>query len=189
MATTTLNGNLLDNIDITGNLLDKIAVTANGNLLDKIAVTANGNVLDKIGVTANGNLLDKIGVHAHIDPLTIDAKQTFTIPEPIETKSENSISVDLKPIVLDLCSTNGIKLPQGEISQPFHLHFGLTWFGMEVFGYTLGGETRTVLQDLPKKPAVDWPAQQNAPPRVIDAEPGHERPGAAGGRGLRVRIK
>jgi hypothetical protein len=40
----------------------------------------------------------------------------------------------------------------------------MTWFGMEFFGLNFGGESRTVLQDLPKKSAIDWPAQQNATP-------------------------
>jgi hypothetical protein len=95
------------------------------------------------------------------------------------------MSVDLKPVVLDVCSTNTTKLPHGEITQPFNLHFGMTWFGTEFFGFNLGGESRTILQDLPKKPAIEWPAQQNAPP---SAEPCHEE-GEPHPRGLRVRIK
>ena len=55
-----------------------------------------------------------------------------------------------------------------------------------MFGVNFGGESRTVLQDLPKKPAIDWPPQQNAE-APADAPP---RRGASGGdRGLRVRIK
>jgi hypothetical protein len=42
------------------------------------------------------------------------------------------------------------------------MHLGMTWMGVEFFGLNLGGESRTILQDLPKKPAIDWPAHKNA---------------------------
>ena len=147
--------------------------------------------------------LDKIGLTAKVEPLSIE--QTIRIPDPIVTKSssdsksdittksdvlsdsKNALSVDLKPVVLDVCSTTSTKLPQGEIIQPYNLHFGITWFGMEMFGFTLGGESRTVMQKLPKKPAVDWPAQQNAPAPPSPASP-MPAPAAPAG-GLHIRIK
>jgi hypothetical protein len=99
--------------------------------------------------------------------------------------------VDLKPVVMDLCLNTSSALPQGQICQPFNFHLGLTWFGMEFFGLNFGGESRTVLQDLPKRAAVEWPAQQNATP----ASAPHQSPATAtppsssSGGGLRVRIK
>ncbi len=155
--------------------------------------------------------LDKIGLTAKIEPLAIE--QTIRIPDPIVTKSssdskseittksdintksdvasdsKNAIAVDLKPVVLDVCSTTSTKLPQGEIVQPFHLHFGVTMFGMEMLGFNLAGEQRTVMKKLPKKPAVEWPAQRNAhsPPRAPDVAPASATAGRAGG--LRIRIK
>ena len=72
------------------------------------------------------------------------------------------MSVDLKPVALDVCLKTSSELPQGQICQPFSFHLGVTWFGMEIFGLNFGGESRIVMQDLPKKPAIDWPAQQNA---------------------------
>jgi hypothetical protein len=65
----------------------------------------------------------------------------------------------------------------------------MTFFGIEFFGLNFGGESRTVMQDLPKKPAVAWPAQQNA---AAPASPGRHPDTASGGDrggGLRVRIK
>lgn len=162
--------------------------------------------------------LDRIGVTAHVDPL--DVRQSLRIPEPIVTRatsesksdatsrseidaraevssdSRNALSVDLKPVVLDVCSTTSTKLPHGEIAQPFNYHFGLTWFGVELFGFTFGGESRTVFSDLPKRPAVEWPAQQNAAPHAAgtaahlasSAEP-RAASSAPRASGLRIRIK
>ena len=166
----------------------------------------NGPITVDSESTVDVKGLDKIGLTAKIEPLAIE--QTIKIPDPIVTKSSsdsksdittksdiasdsrNAIAVDLKPVVLDVCSTSSTKLPQGEIIQPFHLHFGVTMFGMEMLGFNLAGEQRTVMKKLPKKPAVDWPAQQNAP--APPSGGGGVAPAAASaGRsgGIRIRIK
>jgi hypothetical protein len=98
------------------------------------------------------------------------------------------MAIDLKPVALDVCLNTSSKLPQGQICQPFSFHVGLTLFGMEYFGVNFGGESRIVMQDRPKKPAVDWPAQQNAPAPPHTPMRDHSVPGASD-RGLRVRIK
>ncbi|HEX7139681.1 MAG TPA: hypothetical protein VF219_17645 [Vicinamibacterales bacterium] len=147
--------------------------------------------------------LDNIKVDATVHtPDTLKSDATMHTPDTFksditthsdiksDSDSNSALSVDLKPVVLDVCSTSSTKLPHGEISQPFHVHFGLTWFGTEFFGFNLGGESRMILQDLPKKPAIEWPAQQNAVPQTSstggcsddDDSPLHAR-------GLRVRIK
>jgi hypothetical protein len=98
------------------------------------------------------------------------------------------MSVDLKPVALDVCLNTTSKLPQGQISQPFSFHMGMALFGIEFFGLNFGGESRTVMQDLPRKPAIEWPAQQNAPAPGRSAATG-ESPLASGAGGLRVRLK
>jgi hypothetical protein len=146
--------------------------------------------------------LDDIKLSLNVpQPIRTESRQELVLPQPLRTESQNTtrlettsdvdldstsaLSVDLKPVALDVCMTSSTKLPQGVICQPFNYHFGLTWFGMEVLGFNLGGESRTILQDLPKKPAVEWPAQQNAAP----PSPGHDNGPAQPQRGLRVRIK
>src|SRR5215210_415532 len=100
--------------------------------------------------------LDDIKITASVpQPIKTESKQELVIPQPIRTESKNdatskadvdldldvdldstsAISVDLKPVALDVCMTSSTKLPHGQISQPFNYHFGLTWFGMEVFGF------------------------------------------------------
>lgn len=133
-------------------------------------------------------------------PIRTESRQELVLPQPLQTESSNdtrletkaevastsALSVDLKPVALDVCMTSSTKLPQGQIYQPFNYHFGLTWLGMELFGFNFGGESRMILEDLPRKPAVEWPAQQNAAP----AAPRHAgSPPTQDQRGLRIRIK
>lgn len=145
--------------------------------------------------------LDNITVTAKLEPtpLKTESKQELILPQPLKTEtrldtssditsdSKSAMSVDLKPVALDICMNTSSKLPQGQIHQPFSYHLGLTWLGQELFGVNFGGESRTVLQDLPKKPATDWPAQQNA---AAPADLPSRRAASGGDRGgLRVRIK
>lgn len=139
--------------------------------------------------------LDDISAELDIKPIRTDSRQELVLPQPLRSESRaevdsnnrSALSVDLKPIALDICTTNSTRLPHGQICQPFNLHFGLTWFGLEVLGFNFGGESRTVMQDLPKKPAVEWPAQQNSEQRPAQPvrEPGH----AGRTDGLRIKIK
>lgn len=147
------------------------------------------------------------------DPIKTESKQELIVAQPFKTEAKNdstakletssdvdldvdldvdsnsTLSVDLKPVALDVCMTSSTKLPQGQITQPFNYHFGLTWFGMEFFGFNFGGQSQMILQDLPKKPAVEWPAQQNAAPAPGAPCRDDHSPDPARPRGLRVRIK
>jgi len=166
-------------------------------------VTVNNGPID-VDSTVEVRGLDDIGIRAKIDP--IELREELHNPEPIVTKSDSTsaadittksditsdsrsaLSVDLKPVVLDVCSTTMTKLPHGEISQPFQFHFGLTLFGTEYVGFNIGGESRTILRDLPKRPAVEWPAQQNAAPSTGGAAHGAE-PAHGKAQGVRIKIK
>lgn len=150
--------------------------------------------------------LDKISVTATLapTPFKTESKQEIVLPQPLRTEtrldarsdvtsdSKNALSVDLKPVALDVCLNSSTRLPQGQIEQPFSFHVGLTVFGMEWFGMNFGGHSKVILSDLPKQPAIDWPVQQNAaaaPARCRDEEsrgPSRHR-GHDGG--LRVRIR
>jgi hypothetical protein len=165
----------------------------------------NGPISVDSDSTVEVNGLDRIGVTARLDPLQL--RQELVVPEPIVTESRlntnsdinarsavtsesrNALDVDLKPVVLDVCATTSTRLPHGEISQPFNLHFGLTWFGMEFFGFNFAGQSRTVMQDLPRKPSVEWPAQRNSAPPRGSSPASPDEPRASGGPGLRVRLK
>jgi hypothetical protein len=189
-----------------------------GSTTSTVNVT-NGPVTVDSDSTVEVKGLNDIKVAAHIDPIETRSRQEIVISEPIRTisdqtvkadttsksdittssavnsDSKNALVVDLKPVVLDVCSTTTTKLPHGEILQPFNLHFGMTYFGVEMMGFNLSGEQRTIMRDLPKKPAVDWPAQQQH--TAHPSTPGHshsdhshsDQRAVTSAGGLRVRIK
>jgi hypothetical protein len=160
----------------------------------------NGPVTVDADSTVEIKGLDDIKLTLQPTPLKSESKQELVLPQPFKTESKldttsdvtsdskSAMAIDLKPVALDVCLNTSSKLPQGQICQPFSFHVGLTLFGMEYFGVNFGGESRIVMQDLPKKPAVDWPAQQNAPAPPHTPMRDHSVPGASD-RGLRVRIK
>jgi hypothetical protein len=163
----------------------------------------NGPVTVDADSTVEVKGLDDIKLTLQPSPLKTESKQELLLPQPFKTESKldtksdvtsdskSAMAIDLKPVALDVCLNTSTKLPQGQICQPFSYHLGFTMFGMEYFGVTFGGESRTVMQDLPKKPAVDWPAQQNTshqPPHAT-APARDQSFHAPGDRGLRVRVK
>jgi hypothetical protein len=107
----------------------------------------------------------------HLDPVTTDS----------------SISVDLKPAVVDLCLTLNVgKLPSMCVTQPYHHRVGFTLWGLEVWGLSFSGEQETVVQELPAQPrtafgAVDWSALPAS--RRHDHDPPSREQG-----GLRIRL-
>lgn len=165
-------------------------------------VTVNNGPVD-VDSTVEVRGLDNVNITARLEPtpLRTESRQELVLPQPLatasqidakadlKTDSKNALSVDLKPVVLDVCTTNSTKLPHGQISQPFNLHFGLTWFGLEVLGFNFGGESRTIMQDLPKRPAVDTGVQDNAAPAASAAAADRQQHTGARVGGLRVRIK
>ena len=150
---------------------------------------------------------------AGLDDISVktDSKQELIVSQPIKTESDskstsdlntksqvtsssdskNALAVDLKPVSVDLCLNSSTKLPTGVIHQPFNIHLGFTLFGMEFFGVNYGGDSRVTMQELPKRPSVDWPAQQNARPGCEPCEPHTPQHGGptVQEHGLRVRVR
>jgi hypothetical protein len=122
--------------------------------------------------------------HLTIDPLKLELA-------PLE--SDHSISVDLKPAVIDLCLTMNLgKLPNVCIRQPYHHHVGFSLFGTEVWGYTFSGQQETVIEELDRQPQVAWRGAlatwpPNRPPHSASAAPEPPSPSRQAG-GLRVRL-
>jgi hypothetical protein len=174
----------------------------------------NGPVTVDADSTVEVKGLDNIKLTLEPTPFKTESKQELILPQPFKTESKidttskvetasavtsdskNVMSIDLKPVALDVCLNSSSNLPKGQICQPVSFQLGFTWFGTEMFGVNFGGESRVVMQDLPKKPSIEWPAQQNAahhagPYRSRDDAP-PATPGSVPGapeRGLRVRIK
>jgi hypothetical protein len=122
-----------------------------------------------------------------IEPLKADLGTTSRLAiDPLKTDS--SVTLDLKPAVVDLCLTLNIgKVASVCIRQPYHHHFGFTLFGTEVWGFTVSGEQETVVQELDRHPhvAVGSPAPHWPSPHA--SSPSGQPPTRHAG-GLRVRI-
>jgi hypothetical protein len=119
--------------------------------------------------------------HLTIDPLKLELA-------PLE--SDHSISMDLKPAVIDLCLTANIgKLPNVCIRQPYHHHVGFTLFGTEVWGYTFSGQQETVIEELDRQPHVAWRgALASRPPNRPSHAASAPQPPSRQAGGLRVRL-
>ena len=120
--------------------------------------------------------------HLAIDPLKL---------ELAPLKSDHSMTVDLKPAVVDLCLTANIgKLPNVCIRQPYHHHIGFTLFGTEVWGYSFSGQQETVIEELDRQPQVAWRrALATWPPHrpPHSPSPAPQPPSRQAG-GLRIRL-
>ena len=134
-------------------------------------ITVNG--LDDIGVTLNGGA-NPIKTETKLeggDPIKTESLQDIKISEPIVTESSSDLtleikplSIDVKPVAFDFCTTvNYGKLPTGIICQPYHHHIGVTYMGVEYYGVTYSGESKQIYEELPFRPSVQFPAQSSAP--------------------------
>lgn len=91
--------------------------------------------------------------------LETDSKFALAITEPIV--SQSTAELDLKPIALDQCVRISFgPLPSTCVRQPYHQHFGFTLFGMEIFGFSVAGESQVLVTDIPTKPKVTLVGEQ-----------------------------
>ncbi len=75
------------------------------------------------------------------DTIRTDQSQRseLAITEPIVTQMSTDLDVDVKPLVIDLCLTLGIKdPPRFRVSRPYDKHIGMSLFGQR------GGRLRLV---------------------------------------------
>ena len=149
-------------------------------------------------------------------PLKTDSVLTLGLPQPLKTdtvltvkplkadidtdshlkidplKTDSSVFLDVKPVVLDLCLTLNVgKIPNLCIKSPYHHHIGFTMWGSEIWGCTFRGEQETVIQEQRPQPkvalgrvAAEWPGHHAHHP-----EPGHSaEPPTRETGGLRIRL-
>jgi hypothetical protein len=121
-------------------------------------------------------------------PDTIKTQSTnrneIAVTEPIRTQADSTIGLDVRPLVMDLCfKVEFGRPPPTCIRKPYHHHFGITLFGMEVLGFNFSGESRTIIGELPHTPQVVWGGEQPVSP------PGGKRPKPHTEPGGDVRIR
>ena len=106
----------------------------------------NGPVTVDADSTVEVKGLDNIKLTLQPSPLKTESKQELILPQPFKTESKteskidttsgitsdskNAMSIDLKPVALDVCLKTSSELPHGQVCQPFSFHLGVTWFGM-----------------------------------------------------------
>jgi hypothetical protein len=77
-------------------------------------------------------------------PDTIKTDATIHTPDTIKTDSKSAI--DLKPVAVDSCQTIKLApLPPSHTEQPYSQHFGFTFMGVELFGFSTSGRYETFL--------------------------------------------
>src|SRR5579859_7772097 len=112
--------------------------------IDKIApVTVNSNlaVTQPIVSQSTSTTNSTANVDLKVEPLAVDLKV-----EPLTVSSDSRSLIDLKPVVLDSCQTIKLApLPPIHMEQPYSQHFGFTFMGMELFGFTMSGKSEVRL--------------------------------------------
>ena len=122
-----------------------------------------------------------------LDIKPIRTESAIAITEPIVSENSSNISLDVKPLVADLCFKLEVgKLPDTCIRQPYQHHFGVTIFGIELFGFNFAGESQTVIENIPKKPQVVWGMQQTV---AHQTKRKHASVSAEPRGGLRIRLR
>ena len=109
--------------------------------------------------------------------------------EPLQVSSDSTSAIDVKPLAIDSCQTLKLApLPAIKMEQPYSQHFGITFMGMELWGFNVSGKSETFLHSPPKSHhySVEIPERCGC-----CGEPAHQpRPEPAQPRsGLRVRMK
>ena len=123
----------------------------------------------------------------NLDIQPIRTESNFAITEPIVSENSSDINLDVKPLVADLCFKLEIgKLPDTCIRRPYQHHFGLTLFGVELFGFNFMGEAQTVIENIPKTPQVALGGQQTVSHQAKGKHPSVQ---VEPNGGLRIRLQ
>lgn len=146
--------------------------------------------------------LDNIHI-AEIAPINVNSTLAVTEPivtqstsnsdskldlkvEPLNVTSDSRSLIDLKPVAVDSCQTIKIApLPPIRMEQPYSQHFGFTFMGMELFGFTTTGRYETLLNN-PSRPSSAPCGCHSHEDHPAAAQPDSTVTRAGGG--LRVRI-
>jgi hypothetical protein len=159
--------------------LDDIKVT-----IPPLTVNANLAVTQPIVTSSTSKSDSTAGLDLKVEPLDIKV-------EPLKVSSDSNSALDIKPLAIDSCQTLKLApLPPIKVEQPYSHHFGVTFMGMELWGFSMSGKSEMCLQS-PGKPrhySVEIPESERSgccgepahPPRPSPAQPKS---------GLRVRVK
>ena len=151
------------NENITVNGLDNIHETIE---LKPLSLTETVE-LKPVNVTTTSN-------SAITQPIVTDAKAKSDATtkvevdlEPIKIESDQRSAIDVKPLAIDSCQTMTMRLaplPPTSVDQPYNHHFGITFMGMELWGFNLHGRSGMVLESPPRHQFRTTHAPQHGQP-------------------------
>jgi hypothetical protein len=163
--------------------LDDIAITQ----IAPITTNSNIAITQPIVTNATSKSDSDANVDLKIEPLDIKVEPLDLKIEPLKLDAATRSEIDLKPVVLDSCTTVKLApLPPICVEAPYSTHFGITYMGMEVWGINISGRNETFLHSPPKPQSFHVPKPET---RNSDDDstrkPDQGRPAG----GLRVRVK
>jgi hypothetical protein len=126
--------------------------------------------------------IDPLSAYIKVEPLQLstDSKLSTESNAVSDSKSE----IDLKPMAVDSCTTlKFAPLPPLCLEQPYSQHFGITFMGMELWGFNISGKSETSLHS----PSKSWHHEIPEPCGDRDQKP--NPPVSRPPSGLRVRVK
>ena len=145
-------------------------------------VTINSNLAVTQPVVTQSTA--KSDLDLKVEPLNVDLKV-----EPLKVSSDSTSQIDVKPLAIDSCQTLKLApLPPIKMEQPYSQHFGVTFMGMELWGFNISGKSETFLHSPPKQRhfSVEIPEPGDCGGDLPEkTNPAFSRPPS----GLRVRVK
>lgn len=100
--------------------------------------------------------------------------------------SDSRSEVDLKPVAVDSCTTLKLApLPPVCMEQPYSQHFGITFMGIELWGFNISGKSETFLHSPSQSQCHEAPNPHGCGESDHRPNPTVSRPSS----GLRVRVK
>ena len=115
--------------------------------------------------------IDPLKADLKIEPLKVSTDSSITTDSKVSTDSkvvsDSKSAIDLKPVAVDSCTTLKLApLPPVCLDQPYSQHFGITFMGMELWGFNISGKSQTFLnspstcgeRDHKQNPAVSRPS-------------------------------
>jgi len=151
-------------------------------------VTVNSNlaVTQPIVTQATTKSDSAASLDLKVEPLDLKIEPLDLKIEPLKVESDSNSTIDVKPLAVDSCQTVKLApLPPIRVEQPYSQHFGLTYMGMELWGFTVSGKSEMFLDSPPKHPyqSVHVP-EVHAPCKEPSATGSPARPKG----GLRIRV-
>jgi hypothetical protein len=175
MSSSTTNINIPNNYDIQ--------LGGDGNVIK--SDTGIDLTVTKPIVTQSSSKSDSTAkLDLKIEPVDLKIEPLDLKIEPLKVDTDSKI--DVKPLAVDSCTTIKLApLPPTRIEQPYCQHFGFTYMGIELFGFTVSGRSEMLLQS-PSKPQYHTVHAPEAHAGHEDCEESHSPARSKGG--LRVRI-